>query len=280
MSLPDHTDEIRPWWLVIPAAGSGRRLGSVVPKQFLPLGEQTVLAMTLSRFVRLPGLQGVVLAVSAEGVPQADQLGAAAWAGLTDAQQFEKIPLYWVAGGAERVDSVCAALDFLRGALGIDDAAWVLVHDAARPCVRSADVLALLQALPNAPAGALLAVPVRDTLKRAQASSSETPGATLAVAETVSRTDLYHALTPQAFPLARLRQVLGQAVAAGVSVTDESSAIEWSGYCPRLVLGHADNLKITQPEDLPLARWILQAQSASSLPSASTSNMVAGNETG
>ncbi len=199
---------------------------------------------------------------------------AAAWAGLSEASQLGGIPLHWVAGGAERVDSVCAALHYLQCTLGVDESASVLVHDAARPCVRSQDVLALLNALPDAPDGALLAVPVRDTLKRAAVcaavrADTHAEGCTeggaaesLTVAETVSRAALYHALTPQAFPLGRLLRVLRQAVAAGVVVTDESSAMEWSGGSPRLVLGHADNLKITQPEDLPLARMILQAQSA------------------
>ena len=130
-------------------------------------------------------------------------------------------------------------------------------------------MLALLHVLTEAPDGALLAVPVRDTLKRAHAHAEgclpRGDACSLTVAHTVPRAAMYHALTPQAFPLGRLLKVLVQAVAAGVAVTDESSAMEWAGGMPRLVLGHADNLKITQPEDLSLARLILQAQLSSNM---------------
>ncbi len=255
MSEP-YAESTLPWWLVIPAAGVGRRMGGGLPKQFLPLGSHTVLATTVSRFVDLPGLKGIVLAVSPEMVPRPGQAGAAAWAGRSLLEPAHP-PLYWVAGGGERVDSVLSALRFLRQEIGAAGNDWVLVHDAARPCVRPIDVQALLRALPQAPSGALLAAPVRDTIKRAGVAGDSA----VTVAQTVSREGLYHALTPQAFRLDGLLDALDRAVAAGVAVTDEASAIEWAGGAPVLVVGHGDNLKITQPEDLLLARLILQAQS-------------------
>ncbi|WP_407276620.1 2-C-methyl-D-erythritol 4-phosphate cytidylyltransferase [Halothiobacillus sp. DCM-1] len=256
MTEQQNAYPVPPWWLVIPAAGAGRRMGSDLPKQFLPLAGHSVLATTLSRLVGLPALRGVVLVVSPDAVPHSDFAGAAEWSGLPVVAESGMPPRYWVAGGAERADSVLAGLKFLRDERHADPADWVLVHDAARPCVRPADVRSLLDALHSAPDGALLATPVRDTLKRAEWGD----GARVSVTATVPREQLYHALTPQAFPLARLMAALTQALAAGVSVTDEASAIEWAGGAPQLVMGHTDNLKITRPEDLPLARMILQAQ--------------------
>lgn len=230
-------------------------MGAALPKQFLPLGHhQTVLGAALTRFADLPGLQGVVLAVNPDALPDADDEGAEQRAGIPKDLFSDSLPLFWVAGGAERDDSVLAALRFLDQALGIAADAWVLVHDAARPCVRAADIQALLNARGESPDGALLAAPVRDTLKRASGAIPAT------VVQTVSRAELYHALTPQAFPLGLLLSALTQAIAAGATITDESSAVEWLGFSPRLIIGHADNVKITQPEDLALAQFILQAQ--------------------
>jgi 2-C-methyl-D-erythritol 4-phosphate cytidylyltransferase len=155
-----------------------------------------------------------------------------------------------VPGGAERCHSVLNALELLAGHAAADD--WVLVHDAARPCLRPADLACLLDTLAEDPVGGLLAVPVRDTMKRADIGDR--------VETTVDRNGLWHALTPQMFRLQALREALGKAIAAGVLVTDEAAAMEWAGHRPRLVAGAGDNLKITRPEDLPLAAYYLERQ--------------------
>ena len=155
-----------------------------------------------------------------------------------------------VVGGAERPESVLRLLDAL--AERVPEEEWVLVHDAVRPCVRSADIDRLIDCLADHPAGGLLGTPVRDTIKRADPAGR--------VEATVAREGLWHALTPQMFRLGALRQALAGALAAGVLVTDEAAAMEWAGWRPELVEGTADNLKITRPEDLALAAFYLARQ--------------------
>jgi 2-C-methyl-D-erythritol 4-phosphate cytidylyltransferase len=135
---------------------------------------------------------------------------------------------------------------------------WVLVHDAARPCLRREDIDRLIETLADDPVGGLLAVPVRDTMKQADSAGR--------VHRTVARTDLWHAFTPQMFRLGLLRAALRGALDAGELVTDEAAAIERRGLAPRLVEGHGDNLKITRPEDLPLARLYLWLQGRLATP--------------
>ena len=153
-------------------------------------------------------------------------------------------------GGSERAITVLHGLRALAQYAGAND--WVLVHDAARPCVRHADIQALLTAVEGHSDGGLLAVPVSDTLKRADRSGC--------VDETVTRAGLWRALTPQVFPLAALTSAIECALRDGVEVTDEASAMEHDGAHPRLVHAHADNIKITVPDDLALAEMFLQAQ--------------------
>ncbi|MBD3816295.1 MAG: 2-C-methyl-D-erythritol 4-phosphate cytidylyltransferase [Halothiobacillus sp.] len=231
------------WWLVLPAAGAGRRMGTDQPKQHLRIDRRTLVEVTLSRFIGLPGIKGAVLALAA-----GDELTPKLLA------SFSAFPLHFTTGGATRSDSVLAALNYLSGKQAVDRQSWVLVHDAARPCVRPADVHKLLEAVRGSDAGGLLAVPVRDTLKQADERNC--------VSMTVPRDGVFHALTPQAFRLGPLAAAMDRAHQDGVILTDESSAMEHVGMKPLLVKGHADNLKITHPDDLPLARLILQAQSA------------------
>ncbi|MCE5360156.1 2-C-methyl-D-erythritol 4-phosphate cytidylyltransferase [Candidatus Igneacidithiobacillus taiwanensis] len=229
-------------WALLPAGGQGRRFGSTLAKQYLPLAGSTVLAHALAPFLQETRIRGVQLVL-----PAAD-IDGEAWRELITAQTERLLPP--VAGGAERQDSVRLGLQALL-ARGAEAADWVLVHDAARPCLRQQDLRALLDALPESPQGILLALPVADTLKRAEADR--------AVA-TVDRRQLWRALTPQAFPLGALLQALDDARAADAVVTDEASALERLGWQPRLLAAHADNLKITYPEDLPLAEAILAAR--------------------
>ncbi|KAB7627942.1 2-C-methyl-D-erythritol 4-phosphate cytidylyltransferase [Alkalilimnicola sp. S0819] len=223
-------------WAVLPAAGIGRRMGAAIPKQYLNLRDRPVIHWSLDALLEHPRVHGAVLALAAEDTH---------WEAL--AYGHDK-PVHRVRGGAERAHSVLNALRFLaqRGA-GED---WVLVHDAVRPCLDLAELDALLDQGLSSEHGALLAVPVRDTLKRADRGGH--------VAQTVQREGVWHALTPQLFPLCRLLQALEAAMTAEALVTDEASAMERAGYQPRLVEGRATNLKITRPADLDLAAAILE----------------------
>jgi 2-C-methyl-D-erythritol 4-phosphate cytidylyltransferase len=226
------------YWAVIPAAGIGKRMQSQIPKQYLPLAGRTVIEHTVELFLQHPHISGVVVAIS-----EADET----WQELHfDTQK----PLLTVSGGAERCHSVLNALDALSEQAS--DADWVLVHDAARPCLQRKDLDMLMTLLAVHPVGGLLGVPVRDTIKRADVSCE--------VEETVNRDGLWHALTPQMFHLGSLRNALRSAVENGQLVTDESSAIELSGQQPVMVEGSADNIKITRPEDLALAEFFLRHQ--------------------
>ncbi|MGM0413024.1 MAG: 2-C-methyl-D-erythritol 4-phosphate cytidylyltransferase [Pseudomonadota bacterium] len=227
-----------PFWAVIPAAGAGRRMGSATPKQYLEIHGRAVLHHTVARLAAQPGLRGIVVAVDA-----ADEHFDTLAADLPG-------PVHRVTGGAERADSVLAALDHLAGHAAADE--WVLVHDAARPCLRGEDLDRLLTTLAGEAVGGLLGVPVVDTVKHAD------PGGV--VDATVDRRGLWRALTPQMFRLGLLREALTAALAAGVPVTDEASAVEWAGHRPHMVEGAADNVKITRPEDLALAALYLDHQ--------------------
>ncbi|MBV7316725.1 2-C-methyl-D-erythritol 4-phosphate cytidylyltransferase [Shewanella sp. NIFS-20-20] len=224
---------------VVPAAGIGSRMGASMAKQYLVLGQQTILAHTLDILLNHPEIAQVVVALH----PQ-DQLFA-------QLPQSKHPKVTTVIGGGERADSVLAALEHITTEHQGDDV-WVMVHDAARPCVRVADIDKLLASRDSYPQGALLAAPVRDTMKRASADGT--------VATTVCRESLWHALTPQIFNAQQLKKHLAMALAAHVAVTDEASAMEWAGMQPGLVQGHSDNIKITHPDDLPLAGLLLSSQ--------------------
>jgi 2-C-methyl-D-erythritol 4-phosphate cytidylyltransferase len=213
-------------------------VGAGIPKQYLGLAGEKVIDLTLSTLVDHPRVAGVVVALD----PADRHWPETRYAGH---------PRVWtVAGGRERCQSVLNALAAVAGRATEDD--WVLVHDAARPCLRRADLDRLIVGLADDPVGGILGVPVRDTMKQA--------GPADRIAATVPREGLWHAFTPQAFRLGLLRRALEAALDAGRSVTDDASAVELLGLRPRLIEGHADNIKITRPEDLPLALYFLQQQ--------------------
>lgn len=228
-------------WAVVPAAGVGARMGAEVPKQYLPLLGRPLIEHTLERLLSHPRIAGVVVAVAA-GDGRWRALGLAGQPGVTT-----------VTGGAERCHSVLNALAWLLGQGR--GGAWVLVHDAARPCLSHGEIDRLLETLADDPVGGLLGLPVRDTMKRA--------GAQDRVAGTVPREGLWHALTPQMFRTGALHAALGSALARGELVTDESSAMELAGHAPRLVPGRPENIKVTRPEDLALAELYLRQQGGS-----------------
>lgn len=222
------------FWAVIPAAGVGARMAADRPKQYLQLGGRTILEHSLACFLDHPGLKGLVVSL-AEDDPY--------WPDLASARdpRIQRAP-----GGAERADSVLNALLHLH-AQGAADDDWVLVHDAARPNLARTDLDKLLGELAHDPVGGLLAVPAKDTLKRADAHGR--------VAETVDRSTIWQAYTPQMFRLGALHRALADSLVADVAITDEASAMEWAGQAPRLIEGRSDNLKVTRPEDL---EWLRQ----------------------
>lgn len=221
---------------IVPSAGQGKRMGSDLPKQYLSLGEIPVLQHTLTRLDRTQLFDTIILAA------QANDGRAQAIASL-----FPKVSL--ACGGTERILTVRNALLELQDKASPDD--WVFVHDAARPCVRVEDIHRLYQAIKDDPVGGLLALPMRDTIKQAADHRS---------VKTVDRSDLWQALTPQAFRYGVLTKAIHHALEHKLPVTDEASAVEALGYQPILVEGSSDNLKITYAQDLSLARTLLKHQ--------------------
>jgi 2-C-methyl-D-erythritol 4-phosphate cytidylyltransferase len=218
---------------------------SAIPKQYLLLGGRPVLLVTLGRLGSYPRLRGLLV-----GVSETD----AHWAGL--GAQRAAIPklLATFHGGATRAQTVLNGLQVLLALAPESD--WVMVHDVVRPCVRHSDLDKLVDTVLADGAGGLLGLPLADTVKRADGDGR--------VVETVPRDRLWRALTPQMFRIGTLFTALAKAVEQGVEVTDEAAAIERAGGCPRLVAGHADNIKITLPGDLVLAELFLKQQESES----------------
>ncbi|MCW4442026.1 2-C-methyl-D-erythritol 4-phosphate cytidylyltransferase [Vibrio splendidus] len=218
---------------VVPAAGVGSRMKADRPKQYLQIHGKTILEHTVEKLLSHPQVSKIVVAVS------------------DDDPYYPELPLNLnplvirVSGGTERADSVLSALDYIAQQQLSD---WVMVHDAARPCIQLSDIDKLISGAMTHDVGAILAAPVRDTMKRGVQGQIE---------HTVDRVDLWHALTPQMFRSKPLRKVLSEALQQGVSITDEASAFEWKGLSPALIAGRSDNFKITQPEDLALAEFYL-----------------------
>ncbi len=224
-------------WAIVPAAGSGSRFSKTELKQYQRIQDLTVLEHTVNRLNQLP-LAGCVLAVS-EQDDVARQLN------------FEKNDnIHFCSGGRERVDSVLNALIYLSDIAAPDDI--VLVHDAARPCVTVECLNDLVYTVTHLATSAILAIPVRDTLKRVVQQQE--------IQQTVSREYLWQAQTPQASSLSQLKNAIETALKNDVVITDEASALEFMGEIVQVVQGRSDNLKITYPDDLELARLILNAQ--------------------
>lgn len=219
---------------VVPAAGVGARMGLNHPKQYLKIGDKTVLEHTLTKLATLPQLNQIYVAISETD----DYFSELSLSGLNVRR---------VNGGKERADSVLNAL------LAMQDTPpdWVLVHDAARPLVEVSDITNLMEQCLVHQEGGILASKVKDTIKRGTSHSEET----------VPRETLWQALTPQFFPYQQLLNALQQALQNQVQITDEASAIEHAGLPVRLVSGRSDNIKITTPEDYALASFLMSQQS-------------------
>lgn len=229
------SDPVERIWAVVPAAGSGSRMDASLPKQYLQLAGSTVIEHSLRVLLACDRLAGVVVALQpgdsrAEGLPV-----------------FREARVLRVTGGEQRSDSVQAALAALltRGEPGD----WVLVHDAARPCLQADELARLIERVTSSGTGGLLAEPIVDTVKQASAAGL--------VSRTLDRSGLWRAQTPQMFRLGQLHAALACAHEQGLTITDEASAMELAGHPVQLVPGSARNLKITRPGDLPLAAWYL-----------------------
>jgi 2-C-methyl-D-erythritol 4-phosphate cytidylyltransferase len=231
--------------IVVPAAGIGKRMKTDCPKQYLQISGKTIIEHTLTNLLEHNQVKRVVVVLN------------------PDDNFFMQLPIAnhprveVVTGGKERCDSVLAGLNHLP-----DDEEWVLVHDAARPCLTKTDLTALLRLAEQGNSGGILATRVRDTMKRAVNLKINGPSV---VANTESRENLWHALTPQFFKLATLKKALNEANKKNVSITDEASAIELLGEKVMLIEGCASNIKITQPEDLLLAEFYLTQKRAKCL---------------
>ena len=231
------------FWAVIPAAGSGVRMGGDIPKQYLSLTGRTVIEHVLECFLSHARIAGITVAVA---------LNDAYWQQYRPRQPVK--PLLTVPGGKQRVHSVLSGLHALQDELQADD--WVLVHDAVRPCLHADDLDKLIETLEQDPVGGILAAPLADTVKRV--------GGNNRIHATPDRQTLWRAFTPQMFRFRLLTEALEAAIASGKLPTDEAAAVEAQHPDQvRVVEGRGDNLKITRPSDLALAESILAGRARS-----------------
>mgnify|MGYP003631843421 FL=1 len=244
----NKSSENKQFIVVVPAAGVGKRMLASCPKQYLTIDNQTILSHTINRLLSHKNIAKVILALSDDD---------AYFAQTTLANNPNIIR---VSGGNERVDSVLSGLQV------VNNIEWVLVHDAARPCITHNDIDKLIEHCLAHNSGGVLAAPVVDTMKLAiknntnEANIANEANEAMQVSETIDRSNLWHAFTPQMFKVKELKQAIEQAQAKGLKITDESSAIESIGLPCLLVSGRRDNIKITRPEDLVLASFYLKQQ--------------------
>ena len=224
------------YYALVPAAGSGARFGSETPKQYLELAGRPMIYHSLVALCRCERIARVWVVLS----PGDRWWESYDWSDLETKLQVLRC------GGATRAETVFNGLQAIEKSLSDDD--WMLVHDAARPCLSQEMLTALCEELRDDPVGGILAVPVADTLKRADAEQR--------VLATESREGLWQAQTPQMFRYGLLRRAL----AGNAAVSDEAGAIEAAGFRPRLVEADATNFKVTYPADLRLADMVLQGR--------------------
>lgn len=228
-----------PAWAIIPASGIGQRMQAELPKQYLKLTDKTIIEHTLDRILSHSLIAGAVIVLNSHDRhwPKVNYLSSK--------------PIIFATGGEQRQDSVYNGLQALRSQLQQD--CYVLVHDAVRPLVSHCDISALIEAAQQHDDGALLAAPVADTLKQQDDNGN--------IDQTISRSRLWRAFTPQIFRASLLSKALEHAKENSChDITDDASAIEAIGLKPRLVMGSVENIKITLPEDLKLARQIWMSQ--------------------
>ena len=230
-------------WAIILAAGKGQRFiaghrQQNIPKQYIKLHGKTILEHAIEPFLAVESIKRVLVVVAVDDTR---------WKKLS--LQHQK--LHYVDGGKQRFDSCLQGLQALAELA--DDKDWVCVHDAARPCITTAEIKRLLTHINNHAVGGILAYPVIDTLKRATHNETHE-----LIQQTITRDTLWHALTPQVFPYAHLRLALTKAIEQQLSLTDEAMAIEYQGWQPCIVRGSRHNIKLTYSEDLELIDFYLQ----------------------
>lgn len=224
------------FWAVVPAAGVGKRMNADRPKQYLELAGKTVIEHTLLRLLSANVFTAVAVAISKED-PYWPEL---------DVSGHEQV--ITADGGKERADSVLSALKSIRDLASDED--WVLVHDAARPCITATDINLLIDTLRADEVGGILALSSHDTLKDVQGKN---------IVGTLDRSYIWRALTPQMFKYGSLKNAL-EIAEGNPAITDEASALELQGLQPKIVEGRPDNIKITRPEDLALAQFYMEHQ--------------------
>jgi len=235
MPKKNNTNENETYWAIVPAAGVGSRMQQAIPKQYLKIANKTVLDHTLEKLTSHDLIKGIAVAIS-----KTDKY----W---PNHQSLNNKEIITAEGGAERFQSVFNALQALSDKCKMTD--WVLVHDAARPCLSINDLTKLILKVKDDDIGGLLAVPVRDTMKRANSYGK--------ILHTSERQYLWHALTPQMFRYGMLLDALQSAINKNTIITDEASALEVQGFQPLLIEGSSNNIKITRPDDLALAEFYL-----------------------
>ena len=228
------------YFAIIPAAGSGSRFGAPLPKQYLTINGLPIIRHAIDALLADARIARVVVVLSPEDNDWHE--------GCLPAQSQDRVSVIRI-GGATRAKSVLNGISWLAKNSNVESKDWILVHDAARPCLTPVQIDALITSLSDDPVGGLLAIPVADTVKRADSAQR--------VAATVDRRSLWQAQTPQMFRLDLLQRALG-AIDLAVA-TDESAAIETLGYAPKLVAGSLANLKVTYPADLSLATAIINS---------------------
>ncbi len=229
-------------WAVVPAAGSGRRMAAEVPKQYLKLNGVPILEHTLRALLACPDIRGVVVVLDPSD-RRADAIPSLSDPRVTTAS-----------GGAERADSVLAGLEAITAEAGVKD--WVLVHDAARPCISVTTLRALITSCLSEGVGGVMAQASVDTLKHVSDDNR--------VVETLDRKVIWRAQTPQMFKLTELTSALSSAIASEAAITDESMAMELAGYPVSILEGPSTNIKITVPADLEIAEILLRRLSEES----------------
>ncbi len=223
------------YWVAIPAAGIGKRVGADKPKQYINIHGKTILEHTVDCFLHREDIAGIVIAIASDD---------SYWPTLP-ISAHEKIIV--APGGEERFNSVTNALISLTDQASDND--WVLVHDAARPCLSQSALDRLISELAEHETGGILGLPCRDTMKRADDNDE--------IMATVDRENLWHAQTPQMFRYSKLLNALQKVLDEELSVTDEAMAMELAGFRVKLVQGHLENIKITHKDDIQQAETYL-----------------------
>lgn len=223
-------------WVIVPAAGSGQRMAAGTPKQYLLIKSKTILETTLDLFLANERIGKVVVTLAADDL---------LWPTLPCASNAK---IMSALGGSTRALSVYNGLVALKAMVREND--WILVHDAARPCLSAETLNKFIQKLSKDSVGGILAMPVKDTLKL---SKSDSP----TIVKTLNRDNVWHAQTPQMFRYGLLLNAMEQALNCEYEITDEASAMELAGYSPQLIESNSRNLKVTTPEDLAMAKFLL-----------------------